>query len=197
MAIDPTYFHPYNVTDTCSVWNVLSSKTLYGVACDANCHFVCTAYVIYECLLKPRKESSPADETLKKRLLRERKEGRFQEFHLSLDEIAELTILEWRRNLGKGELSSVAFAKRHRQAFMTDDRKAKRLASEVCDDRMVQTTPHLLGWLFYTARLLDPDLLHIIQEHEDVNRPLAKYFREMYHRALEYRARDATQGDNA
>lgn len=192
MAIDPSSFYPHSVTDTCAVWNVLSSRLLYSVACDAHCHFVCTGYVVYECLLKPRKENTPEDEELKKRLRHERKRGRFQDFHLTLDDILDLTILERRQNLGKGELSSLAFARHIRQAFLTDDQKARKLATEVCDARMVQTTPHLLGWLFYIRRLLDSDLDTVVTQHQELNGPLSKYFKIIYQRALEYRARDET-----
>jgi hypothetical protein len=60
MAVDPRSFHLYNVTDTCSVWNVLSSATLYQTARSAGCNFICTAYVVYECLLKLRQSPSEA-----------------------------------------------------------------------------------------------------------------------------------------
>jgi hypothetical protein len=125
---------------------------------------------------------------LKQRLIRQRELGRFQDFHFTLDELEEVAILERRRKLGKGELSSIAFAKKNRQAILTDDRQAGRLANEVCDHGMVQTTPQLLGWLFFTAGLLDSDLQRVVEEHEEVNRPLAKHFGTMYHQGLEHRA---------
>jgi len=56
--------------------------------------------------------------------------------------------------------------------------------------RLVQTTPHLLGWLFFANFLSDSDLPTIINEHEKkYNRKLAKYFTEMYYRALDYRSK--------
>jgi predicted nucleic acid-binding protein len=188
MAVDVTRFHSYNITDTCAVWNVLSSATLCEAAHGARCHFACTAYVIYECLTKPRKTSTDADTVLRERLLRQRELGRFQEFHLTLDELEDVALLERRRKLAKGELSSIAFARKNRQAVLTDDQKARRLANEVCDDGMVQTTPQLLGWLFFTRSLIDSDLKEVMKEHEEVNRPLKKHFEEMYRQGLERRA---------
>ena len=32
MGFDPSRFHPFNVTDTCAVWNTLSSRVLYSTA---------------------------------------------------------------------------------------------------------------------------------------------------------------------
>ncbi|MBE9057574.1 XRE family transcriptional regulator [Sphaerospermopsis sp. LEGE 08334] len=86
--------------------------------------------------------------------------------------------------------NSIVFAKKTNQAFLTDDRCARNLASEVMNPRLVQTTPHLLGWLFFENFLGDSDLQPIINEHEKkYNRKLGKYFKEMYHRALEYRSK--------
>jgi len=51
---------------------------------------------------------------------------------------------------------------------------------------VVQTTPHLFGWLFFTATLGDGDRDQVILEHESLGRPLKKFFLEMY-RALELR----------
>jgi len=192
MPVDVTNFHPFNITDTCAVWNVLSSKTLYDAARRSRCHFACTAYVIYECLKKPRKNDSQADKTLRGRLEQERTRGQFAAFHLTLDELEDVSLLARRRNLGKGELTTIAFARRNRQAVLTDDQKARRLAQTFCDPGMVQTTPQLLGWLFFTTELLDSDLKAIVCEHEHVNRPLCKYFDEMYRQALERRAVNAS-----
>lgn len=190
MAVDPRRFDRTNVTDTCAVWNVLSSQRLYGSALDARCYFACTGYVVYECLKKTRKASSAADESLKERLCREQERGRFQEFHVTLDEFLEVVELDRGRKLGSGELSSLAFARKHRQAFLTDDQKARRFAGEVWQEGVVQTTPQMLGWLFYTGRLFDADIARIVGEHEEAGRALGRYFREMYERALECRLQD-------
>jgi hypothetical protein len=187
MAIDPSDFQKLNVTDTCAVWNVLSSKLLLQAAMSAGCVFSCTAFTAYECLLKPRKLTTPEDEELQKRLRAEQNNGRFQVYHLEVEDLLEVEILEKRKNLGKGELSSIAFAKRTRQAFQTDDQSARKLAQQVLPTKFVQTTPHLLGWLYFVQLLGDGDKNDIIKEHESLRRPLRPHFEEMYYRALQYR----------
>src|SRR6266496_4652483 len=147
MPTDPSEFHKLNVTDTCSVWNILSSKTLYETAKAVGCTFSVTRFVYYECLFKRRGKMKTSDQELQSRLIAERKKGQFQEYHLEIADLQEVEILEKRRNLGMGELSSIAFAKRTRQAFITDDQGARKLASEIMGHRNVQTTPHLFGWL--------------------------------------------------
>lgn len=189
MTFDPTGFHRLNVVDTCAVWNVLSSKTLHQAAGSAGCVFSCTRFVYYECLVKPRKIISNEDLELQRRLKQERKRGQFQDYHLEMDDLLEVELLERRRNLGKGELSSIAFARRTRQAFLTDDQKARRLAEQVMETRMVQTTPYLLGWLFYIGILMDHDMDRIIEEHESLEKriPLTGFFEAIYMRSLEYK----------
>ena len=52
---------------------------------------------------------------------------------------------------------------------------------------MVQTTPHLFGWLFFEGKLMDADKRTVIDQHKEVGRPLERYFEEMYGTALRYR----------
>lgn len=89
--------------------------------------------------------------------------------------------------VGKGELSSIAFAKKAGLAFMTDDQKARKLGSGVIGGNRVQTTPHLFGWLFFNGRLSDSDKSNVIDEHERFGRPLRPYFETMYNEALRCR----------
>lgn len=187
MAVDPRSFHNLNMADTCAVWNVLSSSRLYESALSAGCMFSCTGFVNYECLLKPRKQADKHDLELQRRLVVERAKGRFQVYNLDIEDLQEVEILEKRKNLGKGELSSIAFAKRTWQAFLTDDQKARKLALEVMPGQ-VQTTPHLFGWLLYERILKDSDKASVIAEHEEVNRPLSEYFEEIYEVVLRYRS---------
>lgn len=187
MAIDPSHFHPLNVSDTCATWNVLSSQLLYQAALAMRCVFSCTAYVVYECLFKPRKSRTTPDEELQNRLRIARGNGQFQSYHLEIDDLLEVEVLEKRKNLGKGELSAIAFAKRTQQAFHTDDKNARKLGSEVLGAQRVQTTPHLFGWLCFNGWLSDVDKEMIIKDHTNLQRPLGPYFEEMSHRALSYR----------
>ncbi len=187
MHLDPSSFKKVNVTDTCSIWNIISSKTLYSAALAANCIFCITGFVLYECLFKPRKETIKEDVELQSRLKKEIQAQRISSYRLDLEDLQEIEILEKRKNLGKGELSTIAFAKKTNQAIITDDKKARNLAEQVLDQGYVQTTPHLFGWLFYVGYLADHQKDDIITEHESLKRPLAKFFDEMYNRALEYR----------
>ena len=189
MATDPSKFFLSNVVDTCAVWNVLSSRRLFGSAGTAGCVFCCTAYVNYECLKKPRKNPSEIGRKLQDRLISARRQGQFRVHHLDIDELLELDILEQRKRLGHGELSSIVLAKRTNQAFLTDDQKARSLAQTNLASGRVQTTPHLFGWLLFTSRLLDGDLKDVIDEHVALNGRLEPYFEEMYKVALMYRLR--------
>lgn len=187
MALDPSNFKKINVTDTCAVWNILSSRILYSASLTANCSFCITGFVFYECLIKQRTENTEEDRELQSRLKHELKKRRILSNNLDIGDLQEIKILEKRRNLGKGELSSIAFAKKINQAIITDDKKARNLAENVLNHEYVQTTPLLLGWLFYSSYLSDHQKDEIIVEHEKLRRPLGKYFNIMYERALEYR----------
>lgn len=192
--LDPSFFHPYNVTDTCSIWNILSAEKLYKAATSvaAKCYFCCTRFVYYECLVKPRSNETQEEKELRRRLTFERKtNGQFKDYHIDIEDLQEIEILKKRKNLDKGELSSIVFAKKTGQAFLTDERDARSLAEQVMDEGMVQTTPHLLGWLFYHRILTDSDKDLIIEEHSKFRREkrgnLSKFFKIMYKRACEYR----------
>lgn len=187
MAIDPSSFQRLNVADTCAVWNCLSSRRLYDAALAANCSFCCVAFVHYECLHKPRKNPTAKELELRGRFIAEVKNGRFPKYDISIDDLQEVAALEARRRLSKGELASIAFAKRTRQAFLTDDQKARDLASAALDKGMAQTTPHMLAWLFFESRLLDGDLEEIVSEHKSYGRPLEPHYRGAYQEALRCR----------
>jgi hypothetical protein len=54
---------------------------------------------------------------------------------------------------------------------------------------MVQTTAHLLGWLFFESFLSDGDLNRIIDEHKNYNGKLEVYFVVIYNRALDFKSK--------
>jgi hypothetical protein len=138
-------------------------------------------------LHKERKSASPEDEELKSRLQRERDNKNIIAYSLDVADLQDVAVLESRRRLSKGELSSIAFANKTRQAFLTDDQKARKLSEVVLSSRMTQTTPHLFGWLIFTYKLTDTDKDSVIAEHLRLNRPLKKHFEEMYLEALRCR----------
>ena len=185
--LDVTLFQKLMVADTCSVWNVLSSRHLYQTGAGAGCFFSMTAFVLYECLDKPRKTIEEADIDLQSRLRAARRDGRFQSYSLDVADLQDVDILERRQALSKGELTSIAFAKKTRQAFLTDDQAARLLASSVIDPRFVQTTPQMLGWLVFIGRLGDSDIPGIVAEHETFRRPLTPHLRAMHEEGLRRR----------
>ena len=184
MNIDITEFNKINVIDTCAIDNMLSSATLYQATRSSNCSFCYTKFVEYEMLYKSRKNLDEKAKELQNKLIDETKAKRFECFNLSIDDLQEIEILQQRKRLGGGELSSIAFAKKINQCFMTDDSKARKLGVTILGKRRVQTTPHLIGWLFYNRELIDSDFSIIISEHKAYNRPLSKYFEEAYHDVL-------------
>lgn len=187
MPLDPTRFITLNVIDTCSIWNILSSKKLLGASKSAKCIFCCTAFVQYECLDKPRMSSDGKEKELQDLLRQEQTQGNFSVYHLDLDDLLDVKVLQQRNDLGKGELSSIAFARKTRQAFLTDDQGARTLAESSLAAENVQTTPQLFGWLIYEKYLTDSDKDTVIGQHKAFNRPLSKYFERMYEVALERR----------
>jgi hypothetical protein len=187
MAINPTAFHRISIADSCSIWNVLSSRLLWSRAKQAACHFSCTQFVLYECLFKSRKVRTPADDELKRRLARELGSAGITAVHLELEDLQGVEILARRRNLGKGELSALAFARRTGQAILTDDQKARRLAEEVLTSQYVQTVPHLAAWLLYEGHIGDSEFDDLISEHESLKRPLRPHFETARRLSLEAR----------
>ncbi len=186
MAIDPSKFHPINVADTCSVWNILSSPRLNAVAKEARCDFCVTSFVQYECLIKPRKSILPSEQILMDRLQVEQRSGVFQPHSCSIEDLQAIKILETRKKLGKGELSSIAFAMKIHQGFITDDRKALQLAKDA-GNPYAQTTPHLFSWLIFTGRLGDGDKDIVIAQHVDAGRHIAQHLQTAYEMALQCR----------
>ena len=188
MKVDPSQFHPVSITDTCSVWKVLSSERLYNAAIGAKCVFACTGCVVYECLHKRRKAVTPEDTDLQGRLKREQQAGRFRTFSPSLEDLQHPHILAIRDRLGRGELSVLALALCTGQAVMTDDPKARTLAEQVVALDRVQTTPQLFGWLLFHNHLSDGDKDTVIHQHEEVRpRPLTRFLEDVYLWALECR----------
>lgn len=184
MVIDPSKFHLINVADTCSVWNVLSSVRLHSAAKEARCEFCITSFVRYECLTKPRKTPSSAETELMRRLTKEQTLGGFAAHSCDIEDLQAIKLLESRKKLGKGELSSIAFAMKIGQAVITDDKKARKLA-ENSGHALAQTTPHLFSWLIFKKRLSDSDKDTVISQHKAMERPLAPHFETAYEMALQ------------
>jgi hypothetical protein len=186
---NPSSFHKLNVVDTCAVWNILASRLLLTTAYSAGCSFCCTEFVYYECLYKQRGNPTPKSTKLQNRLKQEKQNGKFKKCQLDIEDLLDVELLQKRKNLGIGELSSIAYSKKTFQAFLTDDQGARNLAERIISHQMVQTTAHLLGWLFFINYLNDGDLQKIIDQHESFDGNLGQYFIDMYKRALDYRSK--------
>jgi hypothetical protein len=180
---DLSKFERLNVADTCSLWNVLGSRLLREAARSAGVSLCITEFVRYECLHKPGR-FRPERTELQSRLRHEMTSGAVGSYSLEVEDLQELSVLESRRRLSKGELSSVVLAKKTRQAVMTDDRKARKLAISVLPSDRVQTTAHLFGWLYFCGRLLDGDRITVEVQLAEVGRSLAPHFENAYLEAL-------------
>ena len=187
MEIDVSNFIRTNVIDTCAIWHVLSSKRLVRATKNTGCHFAATAFVYYEALHKPRKSAKTLDLELQDCLRKERASGFFGDCSLDISDLQDFDVLDKRMRLGKGELSSIAFAKKAGLAFMTDDQKARKLGRLVIARDRIQTTPHLFGWLIFSNELTDSDKDPVIAEHEEYGGQLRPYLEATYREALRIR----------
>lgn len=187
MAIDPTTFSRMAVADTCSVWNILSSRKLFQAAKAANVHFCITPMVLYECLSKPRSSITPEKQEMISRLEKARQNGDFPIQECQLEDLAELA-RQAPSGLGSGEMSCIAMAYRIRSiAFMTDEKKARNFAENKLS-LTVETTPKLYAWLHYKRVLSDGDHQDIINEHENYEKmPLTKFLQIAFEEALRCR----------
>ena len=164
MAINPFEFYPHNIIDTCAVWNILSSKILFSRAYSSGVMFYCTNFVVYECLYKQRSKPKEYHVELKNYLKQLMEQGKFVSLSLSVEDLHEIDRLSSRKRLGKGELSTLAFAMKTGQAFLSDDQKARKLALSVLPAGRTQTTPHLFSRLIFLGKISDSEKIQVIEE---------------------------------
>lgn len=184
MSIDIDICSKNNVIDTCSVWNILSSMTLFEVSQEHKFDFCMTKFVEYECLHKPRTDATDHELELKKRLESQKKKGKFPSYGLTLEDLQHEDILKVKGRFGKGELSSIAFAKKIGIGFLTDDQGARKNGVAVLGKHKVETCPLILKWLILNNLLTDSDTEAIIADHLLLERPLEKHFRAAHEDAL-------------
>lgn len=188
MVFDVSHFHLHNMIDTCATWNLLAAQVFYSAASSVGCHFYCTQYVNYECLAKPRKAPLTNEEDeLRNRLLKAYERGIFKVLNLEIDDLQDVEVLENRRRLGKGELSSIVLAKKLQQAFLTEDDNAVKLAVQVMNQQMVQTTAQLFGWLYFIDQLGDSDKITVFADYAIFGRYVQERFEAAYQEALRCR----------
>lgn len=186
MQINFTHFHKHNVIDTCAIWNTLASRIFYSTIQSAGCHFCCTQFVVYECLYKPRSRKITAEEEeLRNRFRKEYDRQTIKNYKITIQDLQTVELLANRKKIGKGELSSIAFAIQTGQAFLSDDKGAIKLALSEIDSAMVQSTSHLFGWLFFMGYLVDHHKEQIVSELESFGRYIRNHYEEAYSHALE------------
>lgn len=179
-------FHLSNSIDTCAVWNLVSSSRLSVVAFCCGLDGYLTHFVFYECM-RSWKCNKEHEAELKKRLNSLFDGKKLKKFSISLDDLADNSVVQLAQRMDLGELSALIFAKKYGIAFLTDDQKARKLASIVLSSSYVQTTPHLFGWLFYMNKLSDEDKAEIIKEHSNLGGSLSPLFEHAYLTALQLR----------
>ena len=191
---DVSQFVRSNVADTCSIWNLLSSRLLYATARTAGVSICCTQFVMYECLHKPgavRPERQELQQRLKTRLA----EGSITAYPIELEDLQQVEVLQSRKRLSIGELSVIVFARKTAQAILTDDRGAQNLARTALAATNVQNTPHLFAWLYFKSLLGDSDRTQVEADLAALGRSLKPHL-ERYHSEGQRCRAVATQAAN-
>jgi hypothetical protein len=149
--------------------------------------FLVTDYVRYEALV--RKRSAPSENDIKmqdefKEALQAQKD--FSLSSVSIEDLIAIANHPNARKLGRGEIAALALARQLRTAFLSDDQGARKMAKSL-GAQPAQTTPHLLGWLYFSDKLDDSDVRTVIIEHEarvPANRGrLSRFFKAVYEEA--------------
>jgi hypothetical protein len=177
---NPASFQIVNVVDTCAVWNLVSSPTLYNSAQAAGLKACVTGFVQYEALVKRRTSPTAEDAELVARATTAISNREITVHPLDIEDLQDVEVLRARKALGRGELSTIVFAKKVNIAMMSDDRKATIFAAQVLESKSrATTTPKLLGWLLFYSLLSISDVEAVVEEHQAMCRPLENHFRRM------------------
>ena len=189
-------FPAMSAIDTCAVWNILCSRTLSLATKSGNRHFILTEYVRYECLVKPRKNTSIIETSLQDRLREELKTNtHFSTYPLTVEDLQDLArCIGAPQRFDRGELAALALAYKLRNGFITDDRAARAVGQSTIGESHVRTTPHLVGWLVYTGQLSDGDIPEIITDNENYRKgygALGAFIQACYKHAMGLRLRES------
>jgi hypothetical protein len=190
---DFSKFRLSNVGDTCSIWNMLSSRLLWSTARGTGVTICCTYFVKYECLYKPG-QVRPERKEMQERVRREIERGNLICCNIELEDLQDIQLLATRKKVSTGELSSMVFAKRTAQAFLSDDGKARKLAATIMEKDFIQSTPHLVGWLYFLWKLQDSDKDQITSDLQQLNRSLHPHLNNAYEEACRCRLMNYPRG---
>ncbi len=183
---DISQFRLLNVGDTCSLWNLLASPLLYVTACAAGMRVCCTNFVIYECLHK-RSRVWPERLELQKRLKNKLADSSITFHSIELEDLQQVEVLRKRKSLSIGELSVLVFAGKTQQAMLTDDKGAQKLAVTHLTADAIQSTPHLIAWLYFNSLMADGDVAQVKVELVALARNLEPHFSNFYLEAQQCR----------
>ena len=172
-------FEKLNVADTCSLWNILASRLLSVTAEAVGVKLCSTTFVRYECLHKPG-PPRPERQELQRRLRGRIANGSIQWHPIDIEDLQELEILRNRKRVSVGELSVIIFARKTRQAVLTDDIGAQKLARQELGAALVQSTPHLFAWLYFNSQMNDADKDQIVTDLQSLGRSLHPHL-NVYH----------------
>ena len=158
----PDSFSLVNITDTCAIWNLVGSMTLFKTARRMKVSFVITNTVFYECFIKSRGQAPSAQhQELRDRLETHINQDKVGQIALAIDDLQVIITLARQlgvdKRLGQGEISCAALARHWGAAVLTDNRREFKAIKELVDGRL-QTTPRLLGWLYLDGHLTDSDV---------------------------------------
>jgi len=117
---------------------------------------------------------------MQRRVRREIESGNLVCCNIELEDLQDIQILSTRKKVSTGELSSMVFAKRTSQAFLSDDGKARKLAITIMEKDFIQSTPHLIGWLYFQGKLQDSDKNQIETDLRQLNRNLQPHLDSAY-----------------
>ena len=137
--------------------NVLASRVLHEAAKSAGVSLCCTVSSCgtsaFTSQGQPRPERSEMQLSEDGSRNCRRDHGKVLQ-HRHIADLQDVEVIENRMRLSRGEISSIVFAKKSQQALMTDDRKAARTSrGTILAAQKVQSTPHLLAWLYFNCRL--------------------------------------------
>jgi hypothetical protein len=164
------------------LWNLLASRLLFATASEAGVQLCSTNFVLYECLYKPG-QARPERVELQSRLHQKLANGSIKSHAIDVEDLQDVEVLRNRKRISNGELSVIVFARKTRQAVMTDDIKAQKLARSELDANMTQSTPHLFAWLYFRGRLNDADKDTVVSDLKGFGRSLQPHLDNLHFEA--------------
>jgi len=114
--------------------------------------------------------------------------GNMQWHPIDIEDLQEFEVLLNRKRVSPGELSVIIFARKTRQAVLTDDIGAQKLARQELGAQLVQSTPHLFAWLYFNSHMSDSDKDQIAADLKSFGRSLQPHLDEYHTEAQRCRA---------